>query len=87
MRPLLAGLRYLAKALAKMEDDRVEIQDPLEEINLGTLDNPKLLFISNLLPIETKTTIISLLTFYKDCFTCDYSEVPGLDRDLVEYFC
>lgn len=31
-------------------------------------------------------TIVALLTLYKDCFAWDYSEMPGLDRDLIEHY-
>jgi hypothetical protein len=29
--------------------------------------------------------LIKLLKEYKDCFAWDYSEMPGLDRSIVEH--
>jgi hypothetical protein len=29
--------------------------------------------------------LIKLLEEYKDCFAWDYSEMPGLDRSIVEH--
>lgn len=49
IRPPPAGLSPLPKALTKIKNDKAEVQDLLEEINLGTLDDPKPLFISILL--------------------------------------
>lgn len=82
MRSLPTSLSHLPKALAKMEDDRVEVQDPLKKVNLGTKDNPKPLFISKLLSTKIRTTIIALLSLYKDNFVRDYTEMPSLGKDF-----
>lgn len=68
-----------------MEDDRVKVQDSLEEINLRTLDDLKSFFISTLLSTETRMAIIALFTSYKDYFAWDYLEMPSLDRVLIEH--
>lgn len=77
---------HLPKAPTKMEDDKAKVQDPLEEVNLGTVENPKLVFISKLLLAETRMALIGLLTSYKDYFAWDYTKLFGLDRDLVEHY-
>lgn len=47
MRTPLVSLSHLPKVLAKMEDDRAKVQDLLEEIDLGTPDNPKPFFLAS----------------------------------------
>lgn len=59
-------------------------QDPLEEIDLGKWGIKRPTYVSaNIIP-ELKIKVIQLLKEYKDCFTWDYDEMPGLSRDLVE---
>ncbi|KAM1797956.1 hypothetical protein ACFX12_032079 [Malus domestica] len=72
-------------APAELEDHRPLVKDPLEEINVGTADDPRLLFISSLLPQQMKDELRALLTEFKDCFAWSYHEMPGLDRALVEH--
>ncbi|KAM2013819.1 hypothetical protein TB1_024868 [Malus domestica] len=72
-------------APAELEDHRPLVKDPLEEINVGTADDPRLLFISALLPQQMKVEFRTLLTEFKDCFAWSYHEMPGLDRALVEH--
>lgn len=86
MRPPPTGLNHLPKALAKMENGRAEVQDPLKEINLEIEDDPKPFFISKLRLVKTRMTIITLLTLHKDCFLWGFSEMHRLDRDLVKHY-
>ncbi|KAM2194226.1 hypothetical protein ACFX1R_028393 [Malus domestica] len=69
-------------APAELEDHRPLVKDPLEEINVGTADDPWLLFISALLPQRMKDEFRTLLMEFKDCFAWSYHEMPGLDRVL-----
>ncbi|CAL2257621.1 unnamed protein product [Prunus armeniaca] len=68
-----------------MEDDYLEVQDPLLEINVGTEPEPRPLFLSQFLSPELAAEIIGLLHEYKYCFAWDYHEMPGLPRSLVEH--
>ena len=70
---------------AKFEDDRVDVQDPLEEVNLGGINGSKTSYISQLLLANFKALLMNLLRQYQDCFAWDYHEMPGLDRSLVEH--
>ncbi|KAM1476831.1 hypothetical protein ACFXTO_038775 [Malus domestica] len=70
---------------AELEDNRPQVKDPLEEINVGTADDPRSLFISALLPHTLKVELRYLLHEFKDCFAWSYHEMPGLDRTLVEH--
>uniref|UniRef100_A0A151UFP1 Retrotransposable element Tf2 n=2 Tax=Cajanus cajan TaxID=3821 RepID=A0A151UFP1_CAJCA len=70
---------------AAKKQHKLESQDPLEEINLGTVENRKVTYISKFLQRELKEELIRVLHDYKDCFAWDYDEMPGLDRGLVEH--
>jgi hypothetical protein len=60
--------------------------DKLEEIDIGDGDKAKLTFISANLDSSFREELIKLLKEYKDCFAWDYSEMPGLDRSIVEHW-
>jgi hypothetical protein len=59
--------------------------DKLEEINIGDGDKPRPTFISANLDSSFREGLTKLLKEYKDCFAWDYSEMPGLDRSIVEH--
>jgi hypothetical protein len=59
--------------------------DKLEEIDIGDGDKPRSTFISANLDSSFRKKLIKLLKVYKDCFAWDYSEMPGLDRSIVEH--
>jgi hypothetical protein len=59
--------------------------DKLEEIDIGYGDKPRPTFISANLDSSFREGLIKLLKEYKDCFAWDYSEMPGLDRSIVEH--
>ncbi|XP_020233446.1 uncharacterized protein LOC109813635 [Cajanus cajan] len=69
---------------ATNEEHKLESQDPLEEINLGTVENKKVTYISKLLQGKMRGELIRVLHEYKDYFAWDYDEILGLDRGLVE---
>jgi hypothetical protein len=60
--------------------------DKLEEIDIGDGDKPRPTFISANLDSSFREELIKLLKEYKDCFAWDYSEMPGLDRSIVEHW-
>jgi hypothetical protein len=64
---------------------RFMLADKLEEIDIGDGDKPRATFISANLDSSFKEGLIKLLKEYKDCFAWDYSEMPGLDRSIVEH--
>jgi hypothetical protein len=59
--------------------------DKLEEIDIGDGDKPRPTFISANLDSGFRKELIKLLKEYNDCFAWDYSEMPGLDRFIVEH--
>jgi hypothetical protein len=59
--------------------------DELEETNIGPGDKPRPTFISKKLDLSLRESMIALLKEYSDCFAWDYTEMPGLDRSIVEH--
>jgi hypothetical protein len=59
--------------------------DKLEEVDIGNGDKPRPTFMSANLESDFREELIKLLKEYKDCFAWDYSEMPGLDRSIVEH--
>jgi hypothetical protein len=59
--------------------------DELEEVDIGPEDKPRQIFISKKLSPELREAMIILLREYTDCFAWDYTEMPGLDRSIVEH--
>jgi ribonuclease HI/transposase InsO family protein len=59
--------------------------DPLEEVDIGDGSKPRPTFVNKNLSPDYKAELIKLLREYPDCFAWEYSEMPGLDRELVEH--
>jgi hypothetical protein len=59
--------------------------DDLVEIDIGNGDRPRPTFISAKLDSKCNQQITNLLKEYKYCFAWDYTEMPGLDRSIVEH--
>jgi hypothetical protein len=59
--------------------------DKLDEIDIGDGDKPRPTFISANLEFSFRDRLIKLLKEYKDRFAWHYSEMPGLDRSIVEH--
>ncbi|GKU85793.1 hypothetical protein SLEP1_g415 [Rubroshorea leprosula] len=78
-------MEELDLAPAKLDGLRVDVQDPLKEVNLGTEAEPRITFVNGLLPPEMRDKIICVLHEFKHCFAWDYSKMPGLNKELVEH--
>ncbi|XP_070668997.1 uncharacterized protein [Malus domestica] len=76
---------HIQVASVELEDNWPQVKDPLEEINVGTADDPRPLLISALLPQSMKAELCALLEEFKDCFAWSYHEMPGLDGTLVKH--
>jgi len=61
------------------------LADDLEEVDIGPGDKPRPTFISKKLDPVLREEMIALLKEYRDCFAWDYTEMPGLDRSIVEH--
>ena len=78
-------IEELEQVLCKMEDNKPRIHDPMEEVNLSIVEEPRITYISSLLPTNLKEHIISPLQEFKDFFAWNYDEMSGFERGLVEY--
>ena len=68
-----------------MENNKPQEHDPMEEVNLGTVEESRITCISSLLSTNLKEHIISLLQEFKDFFAWNYDEMSGLDRGHMEH--
>ena len=59
--------------------------DPLEQVHIGDGSVLQPTFINQNLEANYKVELIVLLKEYVDCFAWDYTEMPGLSRELVEH--
>ncbi|KAH7860659.1 hypothetical protein Vadar_016463 [Vaccinium darrowii] len=76
---------------AKLDDLKADVQDPLEEVNLGSEDRPKPIYVSQRLPEVVKNAYINLLHENKDCFAweCNSEELAPYymaARQLLDEF-
>ena len=60
--------------------------DELEEVDIGPGDKPRPTFISKKLDPSLREPMIALSREYRDCFMWDYTEMPGLDRSIIEHW-
>jgi hypothetical protein len=67
------------------ESQKMQAQDPLEEIDLGDGITKRPTYISTKVGSEMRAKLVEVLTEYRDCFTCDYDEMSGLNRSMVEH--
>ena len=74
----------LEQALPKFEDTQPQVHDLMEEVNLSTVEELRITYISSLLPYDLKEGIVTILQEFKDCFAWNFDEMLGLDRRLVE---
>lgn len=81
----IGGEEEIQLAPTKLSQTPPEVQVPLQEVNLGTTEDPSPTFISGLLEQTIRTELIALLEKNKDCFAWHYHEMPRLDRSLVEH--
>ncbi|KAM2959947.1 hypothetical protein FF1_029702 [Malus domestica] len=63
----------------QLEDGGQATVDDLKELNLGTKDEQKPIFVSALLRTDEIDEYYQLLSEYKDVFAWTYKEMPGLD--------
>ena len=59
--------------------------DPLEEIDIGDGKTPRPTFVNKTLETDLRDEMIGLLKEYSDCFAWNYTEMPGLSREIVEH--
>jgi hypothetical protein len=73
----------MAEASPQMEDGNQPTIDDLEEINIGTTDDPRPIFISKHLPKECKQKYHEFLCTNRDVFAWTYEEMPRLNPEVA----
>ncbi|KAH0644727.1 hypothetical protein KY284_032611 [Solanum tuberosum] len=71
------------EAPPQLEDGVQSTIDDLKELNLGTLKDPRPIFISALLTPEEEKKYFKLLVEFKDVFAWSYGEMPGLSPRIT----
>ena len=66
-----------------IEDGGQSTVDELRELNLGTSEEPRLIYVSSLLKPREESKYFELLMEYKDVFAWTYKEMPGLDPTVA----
>jgi hypothetical protein len=59
--------------------------DDLEKIDIDEGVVPRPTYVSVHINMSQKQEIIELLKAYTHCFAWDYTEIPGLSRELVDH--
>jgi len=55
----------------------------LKELNLGTNEEPRPIYVSASLTLEEEKQYLKLLSEYKDVFAWSYKEMPGFDPKVA----
>ena len=66
-----------------LEDGGQVTVDELKELNLGTPEELRPIYVSSLLTSEEENEYFNLLGEYKDVLACSYQEIPGLNPMIV----
>lgn len=67
------------------ELQKIQTQDPLEEIDLGDGVTKIPTYVSIKVGSKMKVKLIEVLKEYIDCFSWNYGEMPGLNQSVVEH--
>ena len=73
----------LADTPKTLEDGGQATVDELKELNLGTPEEPRPIYVSSLLTSEEEKEYFNLLGECKDVFAWGYQEMPGLDPKVA----
>ncbi|XP_074300093.1 uncharacterized protein LOC141631304 [Silene latifolia] len=66
-----------------LEDGGQSTVDELKELNLGTNEDPRPIYVSALLTKEEEEEYYKVLVEYKDVFAWSYKEMPGLSPKIA----
>ncbi|KAL0409614.1 UNVERIFIED_CONTAM: Transposon Tf2-12 polyprotein [Sesamum radiatum] len=73
----------IQNASPELEDGVQATVDELKELNLGTIEEPRPIFVSALLSPEEEEQYFKTLGGYRDVFAWTYKEMPGLDPKVA----
>lgn len=57
----------------------------VEDVNIGSAENPKMVKLSKALPPQVKAKYISLLSSFTDVFAWDYSDLKAYDTSIIQH--
>lgn len=57
----------------------------VEDVNIGSAENPKMVKLSKALPPQVKSKYISLLSYFTDVFAWDYSDLKEYDTSIIQH--
>lgn len=63
----------------------VPIEKGVEDVNIGTTENPKKVKFSKALPPQVKAKYISLLSSFSDVFAWDYTDLKQYDKSIIQH--
>ena len=66
-------------SVQKQDEPSPLVQDPTEDVNIGSEDNPKILKIGTSLSPEEKERLTNFLKQHEEVFAWTYEDMPGLD--------
>ena len=72
-------------SIQKQDEPSPLVQDPTEDVNIGSEDDPKILKIGSSLSSDEKERLIHFLKQHQEVFAWTYEDMPGLDPKLVEH--
>ena len=72
-------------SIQKQDEPSPFVQDPTEDVNIGSEDDPKILKIGSSLSSDEKERLIHFLKQHQEVFAWTYEDMPGLDPKLVEH--
>ena len=61
-------IENLDQAPPKIEDNKPQVHDPMKDVNLSIMEEPRIIYIYAFLSTNLKEQIISLLQEFKYCF-------------------
>jgi hypothetical protein len=77
------GIKEFTMLVKKSKKSWKPAKEELEVINLGIEQDKKELKIDTFITVEKINDLISLLQEYKDVFSWTYTNMPGLDTDIM----
>ena len=63
----------------------VATEKGVEDVNIGTAKNPKMVKLSKTLPPQVKAKYISLLSNFSDVFAWDYTDLKEYDKSIIQH--
>ena len=73
----------MKKMLYKFEEGNQATVDELKEVNLGTEEDKRPIFLNASLSVEEEQSYVKLIKEYRDVFAWSYKEMPGLDPKVA----